>query len=316
MVEQEPQKPQEAEETETPIVPEENAPYRFSMPPTRAAGRSQSLPTADVPVKLKRNSVVMESDEYDLANLMSFDPLQQLVKQLVCQQTSQLLMIQNLEARLEESLSANEKQATQLQQVVETKASEKALGSLALEVSKEKTAKEKGVAAVQERVSAKLVEADARVGELQRELSELRRTLGDKAGAKELSAVSARLDGCAQHADLAATREGMEAEIRRKAAEPPDPASPLGLLLEKLKHITAVDHTGRLVALEELLPALLTLRADAARAARPTRHGSARSGPCAPHRSGGPPACARLPSGPERGALALRMPTECGSGTP
>ena len=161
-------------------------------------------------------------------------------------------MIQGLETKLEESNGANAALTTALQEALETKADEAALVALALEqaaTAKQVVAVVAGDDPHQAQMTEKLSDAKAQVRELQTEVKELRKTLGGKAEQKDVAALDTRMDGYATQKDIESTRELLSSKIAQRAEDAATRSA-------KLEHVTGVDHAGRLVEIEKLLPTM------------------------------------------------------------
>ena len=98
-------------------------------------------------------------------------------------------------------------------------------------------------------MSEKLSDAKAQVRELQTEVKELRKTLGGKAEQKDVAALDTRMDGYATQKDIESTRELLSSKIAQRAEDAATRSA-------KLEHVTGVDHAGRLVEIEKLLPTM------------------------------------------------------------
>jgi len=98
-------------------------------------------------------------------------------------------------------------------------------------------------------MSERLSDAKAQVRELQTEVKELRKTLGGKAEQKDVAALDTRMDGYATQKDIESTRELLSAKIAQRAEDAASRSA-------KLEHVTGVDHAGRLVEIEKLLPTM------------------------------------------------------------
>jgi hypothetical protein len=129
----------------------------------------------DEPATRRKTIVEVADEDFDVATLIGFGPLQDLIRSLVKQQAAQLQKIDELEVKLEKSRDENVALNAKLSEVLETKATEKALAALAVEVSKDKGATQKLISALQEEVRKDLGAASGRVDELQKEIGDTRR---------------------------------------------------------------------------------------------------------------------------------------------
>ena len=145
--------------------------------------------------------------DIDLSMLVSFAPLQELVKSLARQQKQQAAHIEKVETKLQESREANEALHQRLQEVLDTKATEEAVAALALEMSKDRGTTEKAVGKFEAAVEKRLDNAEARVEELQGLLADAKRQIESKCDTHALEALDTRVGRCTTHEELSATKE-------------------------------------------------------------------------------------------------------------
>ena len=165
-------------------------------------------------------TLAIGEQQHDLSALVGFGPLQELLTDLSKMQAAQGKQIEELQAELEDERAARGAAEAKLAEELALKANEKAVGALALEISKDKGSVMKGVDAFQSEVSGRLDKAETKVERQDEQLKELRKLVDTKCERTAITKCDKRIDACATAAMLDQTRGELlqRAEEEKEAA--------------------------------------------------------------------------------------------------
>ena len=151
-------------------------------------------------------TLAIGEQQHDLGALVGFGPLQELLTDMSKMQAAQGKRIEELQAELEKERAARGAAEAKLAEELALKANEKAVGALALEISKDKGSVMKGVDAFQSEVSGRLDKAETKVERQDEQLKELRKLVDTKCERTAITKCDKRIDACATAAMLDQTR--------------------------------------------------------------------------------------------------------------
>ena len=161
-------------------------------------------------------TLAIGEQQHDLGALVGFGPLQELLTDMSKMQAAQGKRIEELQAELEEERAARGAAEAKLAEELALKANEKAVGALALEISKDKGSVMKGVDAFQSEVSGRLDKAETKVERQDEQLKELRKLVDTKCERTAITKCDKRIDACATAAMLDQTRGELLQHARRR----------------------------------------------------------------------------------------------------
>ena len=193
-------------------------------------------------------TLAIGEQQHDLGALVGFGPLQELLTDMSKMQAAQGKRIEELQAELEEERAARGAAEAKLAEELALKANEKAVGALALEISKDKGSVMKGVDAFQSEVSGRLDKAETKVERQDEQLKELRKLVDTKCERTAITKCDKRIDACATAAMLDQTR----GELLQRAEDEKEAAAARATAAEE----AAAALAARVGAAEEVLPTL------------------------------------------------------------
>ena len=187
-------------------------------------------------------TLAIGEQQHDLGALVGFGPLQELLTDLSKMQAAQGKRIEELQAELEEERAARGAAEAKLAEELALKANEKAVGALALEISKDKGSVMKGVDAFQSEVSGRLDKAETKVERQDEQLKELRKLVDTKCERTAITKCDKRIDACATAAMLDQTRGEL---LRRRDGAAEHGGVALGDRERRSAGVGAAAHRGR-----------------------------------------------------------------------
>mmetsp|Transcript_53609 Transcript_53609/g.116865 ORF Transcript_53609/g.116865 Transcript_53609/m.116865 type:complete len:713 (-) Transcript_53609:155-2293(-) len=189
------------------------------------------------------NFVQVGGSEYSLTGLVTYSPLQDLLRGLAAAISSQQRSIEHVRLELQSLRQMSAERHSALEAQVALKASEKALAALAVELAKESGSRQKAVASLEVEMEKGVRAADARMSTHEDEIDAMKRELETKSDKETAKRMQKHLDTCASKASVGELEMAMKSGLNKAEASSVE------------RHEIAIDKIGqnteRIIVLEE-----------------------------------------------------------------